>query len=187
MKYYKKLVGKNVYLSPVSEEDAERYMEWMNDFNVTDYIGRSSSIVTLPGEKEWITEATNGKKIVFSIIKLENDELIGNIELMNYKVSDRRATLGILIGSDNNRSKGFGTESINLLLDFAFNYMNLHSVELTVLDDNIRAQKCYHKVGFKDVGRERQARYLNGKYHDEIVMDILREEFTGDFMQNKNI
>ncbi len=187
MKYYKKLVGEKVYLSPVSEEDIEQYMKWMSDFNVTDYIGRSSSIVTLPGEKEWIADATSGNKIVFSIVKLENDELIGNIELMHYKVSDGRATLGILIGSDDNRSKGYGTESINLLLDFAFNYMNLHSVELSVLDTNARAQRCYQKVGFKEVGRERQARYINGKYHDEIDMDILREEFTGSFIKNKNI
>ena len=44
MKYVKKLVGKRIYLSPISVEDAEKYLEWMSDFKVTDGIGRSSNL-----------------------------------------------------------------------------------------------------------------------------------------------
>ena len=42
MKYFKKLVGEKIYLSPPNEEDIEIYTKWLNDFNTTDYIGRSS-------------------------------------------------------------------------------------------------------------------------------------------------
>lgn len=30
--YYKKLIGKNIYLAPKTIEDAEKYAEWLNDF-----------------------------------------------------------------------------------------------------------------------------------------------------------
>lgn len=53
MKYYKKLIGNRIYLSPKgeSEEEIQKFTEWMNDFEVTDYTGRSGQIVTLIGEK----------------------------------------------------------------------------------------------------------------------------------------
>ena len=51
MKYFKKLLGDRIYLSPRSIEDAEKFAEWMNDFGVTDYTGRSGQIMSLQGEK----------------------------------------------------------------------------------------------------------------------------------------
>ena len=56
MMYFKKLVGDRIYLSPkgVSDEEIEKFTEWMNDFQVTDYTGRSGQITTLVGEKDWL-------------------------------------------------------------------------------------------------------------------------------------
>jgi len=73
--------------------------------------------------------------------------------------------------------KGYGTEAMNLILGFAFRDLNLNRVQLEAFDFNKRAQKCYLKVGFKEVGRRRKTRFIDGKYRDCIVMDILREEW----------
>ena len=56
MQYFKKLVGDRIYLSPKdsSNEEIEKFTEWMNDFKVTDYTGRSGQVVTLSGDKEWL-------------------------------------------------------------------------------------------------------------------------------------
>lgn len=58
---------------------------------------------------------------------------------------------------------------------------------LTVMSFNERAIKCYKKVGFKEFGRRRQCYFLNGKYYDRIYMDILANEFEGNYIRNKNI
>ena len=187
MKYYKKLIGENFYLSPITSDDAEIFAKWMNDFGVTDYIGRSSTLVTVSAEQAWINSILEGKNYLFSIIKNEDDMLIGNIELQNVNHADRRATLGILIGEANERNKGYGTEAINLLLDFAFNYLNLNSIDLTLIAVNDRAKRCYEKVGFKEFGRQREAKFVNGKYYDVIHMDILAKEFGKSFIKNKNV
>ena len=50
-----------------------------------------------------------------------------------------------------------------------------------------RAHKCYLKCGFKDTGKSREAIFLNGKYYDKLHMDILENEFEGDYIRNKNI
>ena len=55
------------------------------------------------------------------------------------------------------------------------------------MEFNSRAIACYKKCGFKEMGRRRQCNYINGKYYDTIHMDILKEEFAGDFIRNKNI
>lgn len=189
MKYFKKIVGESLYLSPISAEDAETFVEWMNDFGITDFTGRSAQITTLENEKEWLAEATSGKKYIFAIISetIEGHELIGTVELMNIREFDRSATAGIFIGKNNKRGHGIGTEALNLLVEYGFLYLNLHSINLSVLADNPRAIRCYEKVGFKECGRMREARFIGGKYRDVIYMDLLASEYKGGFITNRNL
>ena len=186
MKYFKKLIGERIYLSPRSTEDAEKFTEWMNDFEVTDYTGRSGAIMSLEGEKKYLQEDSN-PEATFSIVTLDEDKLLGSVGLESINHQNRTATLGIFIGDKDYRSKGYGTEAIRLLLDYGFNYMNLHSIKLELMSFNERALKCYKKCGFKETGRIRENKFINGKYYDIITMDILENEFTESYIKNKNV
>ena len=73
MKYFKKLVGERIYLSPKSGEDAEKFTEWLNDFETTDYLGRSYRTVTLQGEKEYLEKDTDSKAS-FAIVEKDTDK-----------------------------------------------------------------------------------------------------------------
>ena len=190
MKYFKKLIGDRIYLSPkgTTDEELEKFTEWMNDFQVTDYIGRSAQITTIPGEKEWLDRAAkDNDNIKFNIVDLNNNKLIGTIGLEKFNWIARSAVVGIFIGESEYRSNGYGTEAINLLLEYGFKYLNLHSIRLDLLDINERAHKCYLKCGFKDTGKTRESIFLNGKYYDKLHMDIIENEFSGDYIRNKNI
>lgn len=190
MKSFKKLVGDRIYLSPkgTSEEEIEKFTEWLNDFGVTDYIGRTKEITTLDGEKEWLENISKDtKKRVFNIVELNSDKLIGTISLESFNWIERNAVLGIFIGDKDYRSNGYGTEAIKLLLEYGFRYLNLHNIRLDLLAINERAHKCYLKSGFKDTGRTREAMFLNGKYYDRLHMDILESEFEGEYIRNKEI
>ncbi len=186
MKYFKKLVGENIYLSPRNIEDSEKYTKWLDDFNTSDYIGKSGEVVSLEAERKYLEDNVS-KQGCFGIIKLENDELIGSCGIENIDNIHRTGTLGIFIGEENEREKGYGTEVIRLLLDYGFNYLNLQNIKLDVLSFNERAIACYKKCGFKECGRRRKCYYLNGKYYDKISMDILKEEFNESFIKNKNV
>ena len=190
MQYFKKLLGDNLYLSPkdVSEEEIEKFTEWMNDFEVTDYTGRTGYITTLSGEKEYLEDsAKNTDNRTFDIIELNNNKLIGTVGLEHINWIARSAVLGIFIGDSDYRNNGYGTEAIKLLLEYGFKYLNLHSIRLDLLSANERAHKCYLKCGFKDAGKSREEIFLNGKYYDKLHMDILENEFDGDYIRNKNI
>ena len=186
MKYFKKLVGDNIYLSPRNVEDAEIFTEWMNDFETTDYIGRSHQLMTVDAERRFLDKHMDDE-CSFAIVELENDKLIGTISLENINHISRTAILGIFIGDKPSRNKGYGTEAIRLLLDYGFNYLNLNNIKLDVLEINERAIACYKKCGFKEYGRRRKCKFLDGKYYDRINMDILKEEFTEKYIKNRNI
>lgn len=190
MNYYKKLVGDRIYLSPktISDETIDKYTQWMNDFEVTDYTGRSGQIVTFQGEKEWLENSvknTNNRN--FDIIDLSTNKLVGTVGLEDIKPIERSAVLGIFIGEESHRSNGYGTEAIKLILEYGFKYLNLHSIRLDLLSVNERAHKCYIKCGFKDTGCNRDAIYVNGKYYNKLHMDILEDEFNGEYIRNKNV
>lgn len=190
MQFFKKLIGDRIYLSPkgTTDEELEKFTEWMNDFEVTDYTGRSGQITTIVREKEWLeNSARNTESRNFNIIESKDNKLIGTIGLEHFNWIERSAVLGIFIGDKDFRSNGYGTEAIKLLLEYGFKYLNLHSIRLDLLAINERAHKCYLKCGFKDTGCSREQIFLNGKYYDKLHMDILEYEFKGDYIRNKNI
>lgn len=174
MKYYKKLVGSRIYLSPMNVEDAETYVKWLNDLNVTDGLGTSSKITSLESEKEWICQ--NSGQYQFAIVRLEDDKLIGNCGFQEIDQLRQCADVGLFIGDEENRNKGYGQDVLKLLLDYGFNYLNFNNIMLRVFSFNERAINCYKKVGFKEIGRRRQAYYLNGRFYDQVYMDKLRDE-----------
>lgn len=164
-----------MYLSPLNEEDAEQYVAWMNDPTVTDRTGSTARMVTLAGEKDWLSK--NFSEYQFAIILTDGNKLIGNCGFNEINQIYRRGVIGIFIGDAENRGKGYGTEVLGLLLKYGFDSLNLHSISLNVYSFNKQAQACYKKCGFKEAGRLRDAYFCNGRFYDEIKMDILADEF----------
>ena len=186
MKYFKKLVGDRIYLSPRNSGDVELFTEWLNDFETTDYLGRSGALVTLDGEKKYLEE-NSSPEAIFVIVTLNEDKMIGTVSLENIDSINRSATLGIFIGDKNYRNNGYGTEAIKMILEYGFKYLNLYNIKLDLMEFNKRALKCYTKCGFKEYGRRRKCKFVDGKYYDSIAMDILADEFDGSYIRNKNI
>ncbi len=175
--YYKKIEGDRIFLSPMCIEDAEFFTKWMNDFKVTDGVNGSNKLVTLESERNWIEENNKASNYIFSIVKKENNELIGNCSFHEIDNIYGNATIGILIGEEENRNKGYGSEAIKLLISYGFDYLNLNNIMLSVYSFNERAINCYKKVGFKEIGKRRCAMMKNNKRYDIIYMDIIRDEY----------
>ena len=186
MKYFKKLVGYRIYLSPRNSDDVEIFTEWLNDFKTTDYLGRSSIVTTLYDEKKYLEENATAEAS-FVIVTINENKMIGTVSLESINHINRCATLGIFIGDKEFRNKGYGTEAIKLILEYGFKYLNLKNIKLDLMEFNERALKCYKKCGFKEYGRRRKCKFIDGEYYDTIEMDILKEEFNENCIRNKNI
>nr|WP_245837279.1 GNAT family protein [Virgibacillus phasianinus] len=66
---------------------------------------------------------------------------------------------------------------MSLLLEFGFGILNLHRIGLDVFEYNARAIKAYKKLGFQEEGVIRDELFYDGKFHDSILMGVLRKEF----------
>jgi RimJ/RimL family protein N-acetyltransferase len=182
--YYKKLPGEKCYLSPCRLEDADRWAEWFNDLEVSLPLGDEAYTPSSPeSELEAIREFHRDRAHVFSVVDTETDQLVGRCLLFNVDPVNRSAMLGIVIGEKGRWDQGYGQEAVNLLLDYGFSLLNLNSVMLGTFSFNERALRCYEKVGFKLIGRRRDARIIAGEKHDMILMDMLAEEFESPYVK----
>lgn len=111
------------------------------------------------------------------------EEYIGTIEL--YDLGKRSATLGIIIGERRYWGKGYGSEAIHALLDYAFNVLNLEDVRLHTFADNLRAQACFKKVGFVEIRRVPAANDRTD-VQMRIASDVWRYHF-GDFCEDTGL
>ncbi|CAG9621167.1 hypothetical protein BACCIP111883_01939 [Sutcliffiella rhizosphaerae] len=79
----------------------------------------------------------------------ENSVPIGVTSLINIDTKNRNAECIIDIGDKKYWGKGYGTEALKLLIDYAFLELNLHRVSLRVFSFNEKAIHIYSKLGFE--------------------------------------
>lgn len=116
MRYFKKMEGSMIYLSPVNPDDTDKYTQWINNLPMSLKIGSATDVFSLPREKSIIENmAKEGHN--YAIVLKENDELIGNCSLFAINHIHRAAEIGLFIGAETQRNKGYGTEAIQLLAD----------------------------------------------------------------------
>ena len=174
-KYIRKIVGDRIYLSPMFLDDAEQYTRWINDFEVTRYLGNASNCYSLESEKKALERlASEGHN--FAVVLKEEDRLIGNASLMDVQHIHQRAEIGLFIGDAKDRGKGYGQEIVKLLVDYGFRFLNLNNIMLKVFSGNATAINTYKKCGFREIGRRTRCYFVENKWHDELFMEILRED-----------
>ena len=174
--------GKRIRLRSFELSDLDEIMRHWNNMELRNFVGSTDrGPMARNDEEEWIKstwkQRQERKAFHFAIETIADNKLVGGTGLFDIDWTSRSATVGISIYNPEYWGKGYGQESMNLILGFAFRNLNLNRVELDTFDFNERAQKCYLKVGFKEVGRRRKARFIDGQYHDDIIMDILKEEW----------
>lgn len=76
------------------------------------------------------------------------------------------------------RGKGIGRRLIRLVLAHACHATGLSRVDLSVLDFDTRAIRCYQSCGFVGECKKRQSACINGDYRDDVMMGVLAHEFA---------
>jgi RimJ/RimL family protein N-acetyltransferase len=177
------LQGKLVRLSAIDPEEMSKAgSNWSRDSEMSRLLEPGPNPMRSPKAIKDFLEKELGKQEMnvfwFGIRRREDDRLIGDIllDVVHWNAGD--AFVGVAIGDRELWGQGYGTEAMNLLLEFAFTEINLRRVTLTVFEYNPRAVRSYEKAGFRHEGRLRRYLSREGKRWDELYMGILREEWT---------
>ncbi len=171
--------GKKVGLRPILEEDITLFHSWINDPEVSQYMSVFGPC-SLEIEIEWfkrVSKNCNGKisnDYTFALIDLKNNKLIGSMGIHNIDFINRTGTTGAMIGDKNYWSKGYGSEAKKLLLEFAFNELNLRKIYSEVIGYNKRSLAYSEKCGYKVEARLPKHYYKKGKYWDKIILAIYK-------------
>jgi RimJ/RimL family protein N-acetyltransferase len=173
------ITGHLTALGPFDERMAEAVHRWYNNFAVAVLNGsvpHPQTIEVSRGEVERLS--TDDKtRYAFAVYERMAMRLIGFVDLRNIDYRQRTAELGIMIGEQDCWGKGLGTETLYLVLDYAFSVLGLHNVMLSVAGYNERALRAYRRVGFREIGRRREIGSLGNTCCDAVFMDCLSTEF----------
>jgi RimJ/RimL family protein N-acetyltransferase len=174
------ITGLRVRLRAIDRSDLPRYVEWLNDPEVSIWLGRFLPL-GIDEEEVWFDTVQKRDPIERSLaIDALRDTTwrhIGGCGLFDFDHQAHRASSGIMIGDKRYWDQGYGTDAMQLLLEHAFLTLNLHRVDLHVFEHNQRAIKVYKKIGFVEEGRLRDHHYREGRYFDTFIMSILRDEW----------
>jgi len=178
--------GKLVRLTGIDPEEVSKtFAQWNRDSEYMRLLNsdppRLHSAKAIKGWLEKHIEAEPENTFWFAIRALEDDRLIGDIDLAVINWGSRDAFLGIGIGAREFWGKGYGSEAMQLILRYGFIELNLRRISLDVFEYNQRAMRLYEKAGFRLEGCMRQAMQREGQRWDIYFMGILREEWMKEY------
>ena len=177
------LQGEKVYLAMPTHDDIAAFAKWTHDIEFQRYLRRGmvypSSVEQFMG---WFSEMLKGENdLPFSIRLREDDRLVGQLVIKDIMWASRHCSFFIGIGLKEDRSKGYGSGAIRIMLQYAFLEMNMNAVRLEVMSYNPGGVRAYEKVGFKLDGTLRSCVYRDGVYWDIHAMSILRSEWEAQY------
>jgi len=170
------LTGENVRLRPVQESDLPHFQRWLADEELRRWIGSVEDQPTMEEEFDWYLGRRQDPESVLWTIETNGGVLLGTTEL-RLSPPNRRAEVGISVLDRTHWGHGYGTEAMRLVLEYAFDELELIRVELTTDAANARAIRSYEKCGFIREGLMRNHRVFAGVVGDTLMMAILREDW----------
>lgn len=112
------------------------------------------------------------KQFRFMIETIENNAIIGAIDLFDFDAKNKRAGIGILIDKDY-RELGLGSQALGILIDYAKNTLQLHQLYCNILISNLVSLHLFKKKHFQEIGVKKDWIFINGKYHNEVILQLI--------------
>jgi RimJ/RimL family protein N-acetyltransferase len=172
--------GKRIRLGSFRPDDIHVYHRWYQDSDFTRMLDAAPAVPKSEARlARWLDEEERNRDTqLFAIRTLDLDVIIGFVQLDDIQWTHGVGWIAIGIGDPDYRSRGYGYEAMSLLLQFAFNEINLHRVQLTVFAYNTRAIRLYEKLGFRHEGVFREALLRDGQRYDVLLYGLLRHEWS---------
>lgn len=170
------LTGQNIHLRALEPEDLEFVYQIENDESIWEVSNTQTPYSRflirqyLENAHQDIYEA---KQLRLAICINENNSTIGLIDLFDFDPKNNRAGIGILIQNASDRSKGLGSEALDLLIRYAFQQLQLHQLYANIGEDNQASLHLFTKFGFEKIGIKKQWNKVNNVYKDELLFQLI--------------
>jgi diamine N-acetyltransferase len=169
-----------IYLRELTRADIGIINEWRRDKKVQSSLVSPFRYVNIETDDKWFNDYLAGGRannVRCAICLRKTKEIVGVVYLLNIDYVSRSADVGMMIGKKELQNKGIGVFALKIMLDHAFIDLNLHRVYSAPLEYNDRSIKVAEMLGFRREGTLRESAYKEGKYHNQIVMGLLKHEY----------
>ena len=168
--------GKKVFLRALEIEDMEFLRAMINDGEMEHNVIGWSFPVSKYEQQKWYENTIQNKNNIRFIIEAEGKS-IGLATLTNIDWKNRKASHGIKLFSDDIKGKGYGTDAVRTIMKYAFEELQLNRLYGSILEYNTASRRLYEKCGWTEEGIERKSIFKYNKYHDEIILGVLKEDY----------
>lgn len=173
------LEGENLKLTSIRESDLSSLEEWFNDVG---FLRHYDIMPAAPKSKKQLDELMryyedSPERCIYAVRENKADKIIGIAGFDDIIWPSNVATVFIGIGNSAFRGKGYGREALSLLIEFGFNELNFHRIQLNVISYNLNAIRLYESLGFVKEGICRELVYRDGKRFDLYQYGLLKSEW----------
>lgn len=148
---------------------------WFQDQAVTATLKMQFPLL-LEAEEEWLRRMASSPDDVLWAIEREG-AIIGGSSINGIRWMDRHGTTGTVIGDRRHWGKGVGRESMRLRTRYAFTQLPLHKLCSAYHEGNEASRRAQLAAGYHEVGRRREHIWRDGRWHDLVLTEILRQEW----------
>lgn len=172
--------GEKVKLRPLRLEDAEQSYIDSHDSPSRQLLQLGIELpTTIEAQREFIKKYSECKDVdgivIFAIENLRG-EYAGGISLHSRNLKNGTFSMGLIINAEHRR-KGYAADAARLLLKYCFHECRYQKCNTACVDTNERSIALLKKLGFVEEGRRRRQFFLNGRYYDDLLFGLTREEF----------
>lgn len=170
------LKGNNVYLRALEPEDLEFVYTIENDesiWNVSNTQTPYSRFLIKQYLENAHQDIYEAKQLRLAICLNSSNETIGLIDLFDFDPSNSRAGIGIIIQENNNRINGYGSEALQLLINYSFTHLQLNQLFANIGTENEISISLFTKFGFQLIGIKKQWNKVNNLYKDEALYQLI--------------
>ncbi|MEO9570579.1 MAG: GNAT family N-acetyltransferase [Polaribacter sp.] len=171
------LKGENIKLRALEPEDLDFLYQIENNESFWE-ISHTQTPFSKYILKQYLENAHldifEAKQLRLVIEEKSSKKQIGMIDLFDFNPTHKRAGVGILI-HPNFQKNGFASESLDILIKYAFSHLNLHQLFANITEDNTKSITLFNKHLFKKVGVKKDWILSEGKYKDEILFQLIKE------------
>lgn len=179
----KYIIDDSTHLSLLEIKDAEKLYDLIN--RNRDHIGewlKFPNITLKEDDSKTFIERTRiryAKNEGYWLGIWNEDRLAGSIGYLYVDQENKKTEIGYWLGKEY-EGKGIITKSIKILINYAFDDLQLHKIEIGAARDNTRSRAIPEKLGFKREGEIRDYEYINGRFLDRIIYGLKADEWRTD-------
>lgn len=172
------LQGQTVYLRALEPEDLEFIYAIENDETIWEVSNTQTPYSKflihqyLENAHQDIFEA---KQLRLAICRKSSFEAIGLIDLFDFDAKNKRAGVGIIIQNEVDRNSGLGKEALGLLINYAFQQLQLHQLYANIGTENIASLALFATFGFEKIGIKKDWIFINNSFNDEVLLQLIKK------------